>query len=203
MMFNLIEKTETVNGSGGPFYTTPIKISSVGCDSISFQCNITVASSATKTFAAADVNTTTDIITVTAHGFTTGRKVQISNPGTLPTGISAATDYFVIYVDVDSIKLATSLANAQAGTAIDITAAGSGTNTITPTALAGGSVSMYQSNDNINYVTLGSSQNVTTTGTLFLSADRPTSGWVCLGYVTTAGQLNTSVVTVGKGDKGE
>jgi hypothetical protein len=203
MIANLIEKTETVNGAGGPFYTVPIKISSVGLDSISFQCNITVASSATKTFLAAAVNTTTDVITVTAHGFTTGRKVQISNPGTLPTGISAATDYFVIYVDVDNIKLATSLANAQAGTNLDITAQGSGTNTITPTALAGGSVSIYQSNDGVSYVTLGSSQNVTTTGTLFLSADRPTSGWVCLGYTTTAGQLNTTVVTVGKGDKRE
>jgi hypothetical protein len=203
MIWNLIEKTETVNGAGGPFYSVPIKISSVGCDSIAFQCNITVASSSTKTFLAAAVNITTDQITVTAHGFTTGRKIQIANPGTLPTGISGATDYFVIYVDANTISLATSLALAQAGTVLDITAQGSGTNTITPTALAGGAVSMYQSNDNLTYVALGSSQNVTTTGTLFLSADRPASAWVCLGYVTTAGQLNTSVVTVGKGDKGE
>lgn len=84
------------------------------------------------TFAAADVTTGTDQITVAANSeLITGRKVQIANPGTLPTGISAATDYYIIVVDSTHIKLATSLANAVAGTAIDITAQGSGTNTAT------------------------------------------------------------------------
>jgi len=201
MIANLVEKTETVNGSGGPFYSGAIKISSLGGDSVSYQCNISVASSSVKTFLAAAVDIATDIITVTAHGFTTGRKVQISNPGTLPTGISAATDYFVIYLTADTIKLATSLVNSQAGTAIDITNIGAGTNTITPTALAGASVTIYQSNDNITYVALGSAQNITVNTTLMLNADRPACAWIMVGYVTTAGQLNTSVITIIKGDK--
>ena len=57
----------------------------------------------------------------------TGTKIQISTDDTLPTGISATTDYFVIRESATQIKIATSLANAQAGTAIDITAAGTGT----------------------------------------------------------------------------
>jgi len=201
MKYNLVEKTETVNGAGGPFYTAPIKISSVGGDSIACQCNIVVASSSVKTFAASAVDIATDIITILAHGFTTGRVGQVSNPGALPTGLSASTDYFVIYVSSDTIKLATSLANAQAGTAINITAQGSGTNTFTPTALSGASVTLYQSNDNLTYIGLGSSQNITTNGTLMVAYDRPLSGWIILGYVTTAGQLNTSVITIVKGDK--
>lgn len=91
----------------------------------------------TFTFASTDVNTTTDQITVTANSeLITGRKVQLTTSGTLPTGLSLATDYFVIVVDSTHIKLASNLANAIAGTQIDITGAGSGTNTATHTGTA-------------------------------------------------------------------
>src|SRR5262249_40623428 len=57
--------------------------------------------------------------------------VRVSNSGGgLPTGLLAATDYWVIFVDVDNIKLATSQANAIAGTAINITTNGTGTQTL-------------------------------------------------------------------------
>lgn len=46
--------------------------------------------------------------------------------GVLPTGLSAATTYWVIYVDDNTFKLATTRANALAGTAIDITTNGGG-----------------------------------------------------------------------------
>jgi len=85
-------------------------------------------------FASTDVNTTTDQITVTANPeLITGRKVQLTTTGTLPTGLSAATDYYIIVIDSTHIQLASSLANAIAGTQIDITGAGSGTNTATHT----------------------------------------------------------------------
>jgi len=91
----------------------------------------------TFTFASTDVNTGTDQITVTANSeIITGRKVQLTTTGTLPTGLSLATDYYIIVVDSTHIKLATSLANAIAGTNIDITAQGSGTNTATHTGTA-------------------------------------------------------------------
>lgn len=73
----------------------------------------------------------TDIITSTAHGFYTGMVVQVSTTGALPTGISGSTDYWVIRVDANTLKLASSLANAQAGTAVNFTAAGSGNHTLT------------------------------------------------------------------------
>lgn len=133
--------------------------------------SITASNPANKTFAAAAVNVTNNTATITAHGYLTGLKVQVSNPGTLPTGISAATDYYVIKVDADTIKFATSQANALAGTAVDITAAGAGTNTVEVVTTIAGSVKL-QKNNFPNHETAvwfditSSSQNFTGTTTL-------------------------------------
>jgi len=88
--------------------------------------------------AAAAVNATTDVITVASNfdKWITGMKVRLTTTTTLPAGLSLATDYFVIRVTATTIKLATSLANAIAGTAINITSAGTGTHTITHTLSA-------------------------------------------------------------------
>lgn len=73
----------------------------------------------------------TDVVAVAGHGYFTGDQVVLANSGgALPAGLAAATYYYVIKVDDDSLKLASSLANAVAGTAIDITGAGTGTHTI-------------------------------------------------------------------------
>lgn len=78
----------------------------------------------------------TDVCTATAHGFYTGDLVRLTNAGgALPTGLAAATDYFVIAAaasggSANTFKLASSLANANTGTPIDITADGTGTQTM-------------------------------------------------------------------------
>ena len=90
----------------------------------------------TTTFASTDVVVGTDIITVPANtALFDGTLVRLTTTGTLPSGLALATDYYVIRLSSTTIKLATSLANAIAGTptAIDITAQGTGTNTITVT----------------------------------------------------------------------
>lgn len=89
-----------------------------------------------KTFVDADVNTTTDIITITGHGFTTGNSVQLSTSGVLPTATPAltalTTTYYLNCPDADTFSLHTTLADATGGTnLIDITsAAGGGTHRI-------------------------------------------------------------------------
>lgn len=80
-----------------------------------------------QTFTAA----TTDICTAAAHGYLTGDQVQVSSATTLPAGLSAATYYYVIKLTDNTFKLASSLANALAGTAVDITDTGTGVHTIT------------------------------------------------------------------------
>jgi hypothetical protein len=78
-----------------------------------------------QSFASGAVNTGTDTITVTGHGLLTGDPVK-TTAAAQPTGISSSTIYWAIKVDDNNFKLASSYANAKAGTAVDITAAASG-----------------------------------------------------------------------------
>lgn len=73
---------------------------------------------------------TTDILTHTNINLINYSKVQVSSTTTLPVGLSAATDYYVIKLTDFTCKLATSRANAVAGTAINFTTDGVGTHTI-------------------------------------------------------------------------
>jgi hypothetical protein len=82
----------------------------------------------------ADAGTDTMTWTSTANNpsnILTGTRIQVSTTTTLPAGLSAATNYYFIKVSDTTFKLATSYANAIAGTAIDITSAGTGTHTLT------------------------------------------------------------------------
>ncbi len=78
-------------------------------------------------------DSSTDKLTKSDHGLETGDgAVTASNSGGgLPGGLAAATDYWIIRINANEFKLATSLANAYLGTAIDITSNGTGTQTLT------------------------------------------------------------------------
>ncbi len=89
-------------------------------------------------------------ITIAAHGFKTGRIIKMTiDSGTVPAGLTAATAYYVIYVDDNNIKLATTLANAEAGTAITITDQGTADKilTLTPQLPVGSNVSVVEVTD--------------------------------------------------------
>jgi len=78
----------------------------------------------------------TDIITFTStanipSNILTGTRMRFTTTTTLPAGISLATDYYYIKVTDSTGKLATSYANAIAGTSVNITDAGTGTHTAT------------------------------------------------------------------------
>jgi hypothetical protein len=85
-----------------------------------------------KTFADTDVNTTTNEVTITAHGFSPGERVTTTNPGTLATPLTATAEYVVMVVDANTVKFAYNSNDAANGVAIPLTAAGSGTTTVTP-----------------------------------------------------------------------
>lgn len=75
---------------------------------------------------------TPGVVTYTAHGLISGDIVQFSNSGgTLPTGIYAATTYWVNVTGTNTFNISTSLANLQAGTYVATSSTGSGTNTCT------------------------------------------------------------------------
>ena len=145
----------------------------------------------------------TDIITDVAHGFVTGLKGQASTTTTLPAGLSLTTDYFVIKLTADTYSLATSLANALLGTAIDITDTGTGNHTFTPTALAGASVKLQGSMDNSTFADLPikatgdatKSLAITTTVNALLSESDIAVNYIRVYYTLTAGQLSISQIS--------
>ena len=138
-----------------------------------------------------------DAIRIPDHYFVTGQDVvyTFTAPATAITGLTTATTYYVIRVSRDWIKLAASLADANAGTAISLTGAGSGTQTLTTDSLVGeviggGTVSADQD----GYTVTGTDTNFTsffnTGDTISIYAD-PTRAVKTVSSIDT----NTSVFT--------
>lgn len=109
-------------------------------------------------FTSADVNLTPNTVTLPEHGFSSGYgPVQLTAGGTLPTGLSEDTNYWLYAATEDTIGFATSRANAVAGTVVDLTGAGSGTTSVT------NSVAIYANDvlvDPADYTFVGPNQIV-------------------------------------------
>jgi len=109
----------------------------------------TLSNGANKDFDDGDITVADDTITIAAHGFKTGMKVQLTTTGVLPAGLALTTDYWIYVEDENTIQLAASLADLKAGTIVPITgAAGGGTHTIAVEA-AVGAMSLWYSSDGI------------------------------------------------------
>lgn len=77
------------------------------------------------------VSTTTEALTFSQPiPIDTGDGVKVSSTATVPSPLVAGTTYYAIKVTDTSYQLATTMANAFAGTAIDLTSAGSGQHTL-------------------------------------------------------------------------
>jgi hypothetical protein len=77
------------------------------------------------------VNTATEALTFAQPiPIDTGDGVKVSSTATMPSPLVAGTTYYAIKLTDTSYQLATTLANAFAGTAIDLTSAGSGQHTL-------------------------------------------------------------------------
>ena len=83
-----------------------------------------------KTFAASAVDTSAETITIASHTLITGNPVTYQEGASAVAGLTDNTVYYVINVDDNTIKLATTRLNAKAGTAINLTSQGSGTHTL-------------------------------------------------------------------------
>lgn len=169
-----------------------------GSECWSLELVIANATPSAKVMGVATGNT----FTMTAHGFATGLVGQCTTTGALPTGLSTSTNYFVIVVDANTIKLASSLANALAGTPITLSSAGTGTNTFTATALTAATALMQYSNNGTNWVVMPSpngSTNITTTANfMFGDQAKPHYRYVQLVFAMTAGQLSVSTAFCAK-----
>lgn len=77
-------------------------------------------------FAPADVDTGTETITITAHGFINGQKVRFVSSGTLPAGLTANTDVFIVGATANTFQVSATLGGAP----INLTSIGTGTHTV-------------------------------------------------------------------------
>ena len=77
-------------------------------------------------------NATSEITGLTNHGFVTGDKVTYTS-SSAAGGLTTGSSYFVIRMDDNNFKLATTHANAKAGTAINISSNGNAADTFTRT----------------------------------------------------------------------
>lgn len=177
-----------------------------GVDRFSISPVIASTVGVAKSFASTAVDTTADTITIVAHGFLTGEVGQFTTDDTLPTGLSLSTDYYVIKVDADTIKVASSLNNANSGTPVNITAQGSGNDTFTPVALATCSVKLQKSNNNSDWSdeTAITGQDVvtvtiTTTGQIWLEKTCPKAKFYRLAYAIAKGKLTVTTRMCGRG----
>lgn len=87
-------------------------------------------SSYTQTFdgsSSSVVSVADDTFTFYEHRFITGQRFTYSTTGSAVGGLTSGTAYYIIKNDQNTIKVATSYANALIGTAINISALGTGT----------------------------------------------------------------------------
>lgn len=82
----------------------------------------------TNTFTA---SSSSGLLLTYTNDFKSGTKVRFTTTTTLPTGLSLATDYWLVRVSATTARVATSYANYIAGTVIAFTDAGTGTHTLT------------------------------------------------------------------------
>jgi hypothetical protein len=117
------------------------------------------------------------------NDFKTLSKVRFTTTTTLPTGLSLATDYWIVRVSATTCNVATSFANALAGTYIAYTDAGTGTHTMT--------MQMPRYQDGVGCEAFFVSQTAPTAGGPTLSASSYTN------TAGTAGRAFQGSVTLG------
>ncbi len=196
-MFQSINSEVTTNTALTISYSKDYNLFSVPVYGASVQAVYTDATPAAKSFVAANVKTNVQSpassITITTHGFSTGLKVALTGTN-LPTGLSA-TNYYVIVIDANTISLADTLAHAQAGTKIAITAAGTTADALlTPAVLGGVVVKLQMSNDGTNFTDIsGMTVTISAAGSVLWDLGAVTFRVLRVLETPSAGSLNLTL----------
>lgn len=188
--------TSGVNSSPTPYSYDP----NAQIIQLTLQAKVTPTTPVAGTFT---VVYTTGIFTQTAHGYTLGLVGQASNSGgALPAGLSTSTNYYVIPITANTYYLASSYANAVAGTAITLTGNGTGTQTFTPTTASGMTVGCYGTTSDMNAIIAGTAlwtlqdaalTTITTAGTIGWTITEINYQYYTLQFVVASGNLTAHV----------
>ena len=168
-----------------------------------YTTNPTVTFTAPKiTFTAnsTNVNTTSEVITIGSHWFSTGNKVTYSNGGgTTIGGLVNNTTYYVIKSSSTAVKLASSYANAIAGTQINLSSAGAGSaHTLTNALDLPSAISVISPTGVVKRIIItDSGTNYTTAPTVTIGTAWTASTAVTLGQQYSVGTKLYTVTTAG------
>ena len=121
---------ETVRSSGPNHWDDPLnwtqgRIPQTG-DSLVLENNSTDLKYGIKQRAEFTADPSTDYLTIANHDFRDEQLLTVKSSGVAPAGLTAGNDYYVIYIDKDTIQLESTIG----GGAIDITDSGTGTHEI-------------------------------------------------------------------------
>lgn len=118
LMASTANAVQVITATGLPVDLTSIGSGTIDVDGAALQ----------EDFTTGGIDTDEDTLTLTGHGAITGygpvRFTLQGDASVLPGGLAASTDYWLIVVDANTVQVASSFANALAGTAIDITSTG-------------------------------------------------------------------------------
>ena len=99
--------------------------------------DIAIQTSATTfNVASSSVNTGADTITITGHGTSTGDQLTYTEGSSAIGGLATNNVYYVIKVDDNTIKLASTTSNANSGSALTLSSQGSGTHQFVTAGIA-------------------------------------------------------------------
>lgn len=160
----------------------------------------------------ADVNITSDAVTIVDHGFLTGQAVTLTSTGTLPAPLALATTYYLIEVSANVIQFATTLQNAEDAVPINLTNQGTSAavNTIDVEQISGGTVKLQKSlggdpegqpEADWLWFDEGNAVNITADGGAYFEKVTPSARYYSLLYTVTDGQMNITGLALGKGPR--
>ena len=142
------------------------------------------------------VNTSNDQITIAAHGLNTEDGLTYTEGTTAIGGLSTNTKYFVIKIDNDTVRLATTKSNAANNTYITLTGQGTGTHTFTTDGTA---ISYILENDlESQFLAFQPNSNYSFTNGAILTGSSTTARGTIQSY--NSGQIYNFVITDGGGD---
>lgn len=137
------------------------------------------------------IDDTANTFTVAGHGYNTGDEVFVSSTGQLPSPLTTGVIYYIIYVDVDTVKLAATKQDALAKRPISIDLV-SGVNSITVTNNGSG----YTATPTVTFT--GGNATVEATAMAYL-APYGNISYITVGYQGTGYHYVPSVSIVAQG----
>ena len=122
------------------------------------------------------INISNEQITLNSHNFETGDRLTYSNGGgTTLSNLTSGNTYFAIKHDNNTIKLASTLANANAGNAIDLSPASHIFNTRTAASVVNDTIQIsghnFVNGDTVTYTSGGRTLRNLTSGTNYVVRD--------------------------------